>query len=461
VAEKPPTTLRPEPARLPARAETIAAIATAPGRGGVGIVRVSGQRLLALAEALSGKQPLARVATLADFLAADGMVIDRGLLLYFPAPHSFTGEDVLEAHGHGGPVVMQMLLARCLDLGARLAEPGEFTRRAYLNGKLDLAQAEAVIDLIDAATSSAARSAMRSLHGEFSNEIHALLAQLTELRALVEASLDFPDEDIDFLQAADAFGRIERLQQRLTAVFERAQQGRLLRSGMHVVLAGQPNVGKSSLLNRLAGDELAIVTPHPGTTRDIVRGTLQLEGVPLHVIDTAGLRDSADEVEKIGIARTWREIEGADVVVLLVDARSGVGDAERAILAQIPAHLARVTVYNKIDLAGRRAERHDEVHGVAISLSAKYGDGIDLLRRELLRVAGWQPTEDVFIARERHLRALSETREHIAAARAQLPQLELFAEELRLAQATLSAITGEFSADDLLGEIFGRFCLGK
>ena len=460
MAEKPPTTPRPERAGL-AAADTIAAIATAPGRGGVGIVRVSGRRLLALAEALSGKQPPPRVATLAEFLAADGSVIDSGLLLHFPAPHSFTGEDVLELQGHGGPVVMQMLLARCLDLGARLAEPGEFTRRAYLNGKLDLAQAEAVVDLIDAATSSAARSAMRSLHGEFSNEIHALLEQLTELRALVEASLDFPDEDIDFLQAADAFGRIERLQQRLDKVFARARQGSLLRGGLHVVLAGQPNVGKSSLLNRLAGDELAIVTPMPGTTRDIVRGTLQVEGVPLRVIDTAGLRDSDDEVEKIGIARTWREIERADVVVLLVDARSGVADAELAILAQLPTHLARVTVYNKVDLAGRPAERHEEARGIAISLSAKYGEGIDLLRQELLRIAGWQPTEDVFIARERHLRALSETREHIAAARAQLPQLELFAEELRLAQAALSSITGEFSADDLLGEIFGRFCLGK
>jgi tRNA modification GTPase len=356
---------------------------------------------------------------------------------------------------------MQLLLARCLDLGARLAEPGEFTRRAYLNGKLDLAQAEAVVDLIDAATASAAKSAMRSLHGEFSHEIHILLAQLTELRALVEASLDFPDEDIDFLEAADAFGRVDRLQQRLARVVARARQGSLLRGGLHVVLAGQPNVGKSSLLNRLAGDELAIVTPVPGTTRDIVRSTLQVEGVPLHVIDTAGLRDSDDEIEKIGIARAWREIEGADVVVLLVDARSGVGDAERKILAQLPAQLARLTVYNKVDLAGRPAERHDEAGGVAISLSAKYGEGIDLLRQELLRIAGWQPAENVFIARERHLRALSETREHIAAARAQLPQLELFAEELRLAQAALGSITGEFSADDLLGEIFGRFCLGK
>ena len=284
---------------------------------------------------------------------------------------------------------------------------------------------------------------------------------MTELRALVEASLDFPDEDIDFLQAADAFGRLERLQQRLASVFDRAQQGKLLQGGLNVVIVGQPNVGKSSLLNRLAGDELAIVTPVAGTTRDVVRSTLQIEGIPLHIIDTAGLRETDDEIEKIGIARAWREIERADLVLLLVDARSGVGQAEQAILGKLPENLARVTVYNKIDLAGRSAERHDEGCGVAISLSAKQGEGVELLRSELLRIAGWHPSEDVFIARERHLRALAETAEHIAAARAQLRQLELLAEELREAQAALGTITGQVSADDLLGEIFGRFCIGK
>jgi tRNA modification GTPase len=359
------------------------------------------------------------------------------------------------------PVVMQMLLARCLELGARLAEPGEFTRRAYLNGKLDLAQAEAVIDLIDAATSAAARSAVRSLQGEFSREINALLAQLVELRALVEATLDFPDEEVDFLEAADAWGRLDRLQQRLQQVFARAQQGRLLHGGLHVVLVGQPNVGKSSLLNRLAGDELAIVTPLPGTTRDLVRSSLQIEGIPVHVIDTAGLRDTDDPIEKIGIERTWREIERADVVVLLVDARTGVGPAERAILAQLPAPLAQVTVYNKIDLASLAPERRSEADAVVIALSAKSGAGVDLLRQELLQTAGWQPAEDVFIARERHLRALAEAREHIDVALELLPRLELFAEELRLAQVALGRITGAFSADDLLGEIFGRFCIGK
>ena len=446
-------------------ADTIAAIATAPGRGGVGVIRISGSNLLPFALALSGKTPEPRQATVAKFRAADGTAIDSGLLLYFPAPRSYTGEDVLELQGHGGMVVMQMLLARCLDLGARLAEPGEFSRRAFLNGKLDLAQAEAVADLIDAATASAARSAVRSLQGEFSQAIRALTDELINLRMLVEATLDFPEEDIDFLKAADAFGRLERLQLRLDEIFDRAGQGRLLQAGLHVVLAGQPNVGKSSLLNRLAGDDLAIVTAVPGTTRDALRSTIQIEGIPLHIIDTAGLRDTDDEVEKIGIERSWREIERADVVLLLVDARSGVGESDREILARLPERLQRVTVFNKIDLSGAEAERHVEADGVAISLSVKANRGIELLRAELLRIAGWHPAENVFIARERHLRALAAAQEHIAAAsavvRSKLPALELFAEELRLAQQSLGEITGEFSADDLLGVIFSRFCIGK
>jgi tRNA modification GTPase len=449
--------------------DTIVAIATAPGRGGVGMIRISGSNLLPFAFALSRTTPRPRHATMADFLAADGSAIDSGLLLFFPDPHSFTGEDVLEVHGHGGPVVLQMLLARCLDLGARLAEPGEFSRRAFLNGKLDLAQAEAIADLIDAATTSAARSAVRSLQGEFSKAVHGLTEELTNLRMLVEATLDFPEEDIDFLKKADAFERLSRLQSRLTEVFDRAHQGKLLQSGLHVVLAGQPNVGKSSLLNRLAGDELAIVTAVPGTTRDALRSTIQIEGIPLHVIDTAGLRETDDEVERIGIERTWREIGRADVVLLLADARTGISDADRVILDRLPAKLPRITVYNKIDLAGRTPERHEEhdTHGdaVAISLSAKEGSGIDLLRAELLRVAGWHPAEDVFIARERHLRALAAAQERVAAARGVVegpqPALELFAEELRLAQHALGEITGEFTADDLLGAIFSRFCIGK
>ncbi len=446
--------------------EVIAAIATAPGRGGIGIVRLSGPDLLAFARNLSGKTPRPRQATLADFMSAEGNPIDRGLLLYFPAPHSFTGEDVIELHGHGGPVVLQMLLARCLDLGARLAEPGEFTKRAFLNGKLDLAQAEAVADLIDAATASAARSAMRSLQGEFSRAVHALVQELIDLRMLVEATLDFPEEDIDFLQAADAFARLEHVHERLATVIDRADQGRLLQSGLHVVLAGQPNVGKSSLLNRLAGDELAIVTPIAGTTRDALKSAIQIAGIPLHIIDTAGLRDSEDEIERIGIERTWREIERADVVLLLVDARTGITEADRAILARLPPGLRCITVVNKIDLLASCApERRETADGIALYLSAKKDLGVDLLRQELLQVAGWHQTEDVFIARERHVRALARANVHVDAARAMVQEpalpLELFAEELRLAQRALGEITGEFSADDLLGVIFSRFCLGK
>lgn len=445
--------------------DIIAAIATAPGRGGIGVVRVSGANLAAFAEAIAGLMPQPRHAHLSDFRAADGSVIDNGLLLHFPAPHSFTGEDVLELQGHGGPVVMQMLLARCLDLGARLAEPGEFTQRAFLNGKLDLAQAEAVADLIDAATTSAARSAVRSLQGEFSREVHALTDELIDLRYLVEATLDFPEEEIDFLRQADAFGRMERLHARLAQVADRAGQGKLLQAGLHVVLAGQPNVGKSSLLNRLAGDELAIVTPIAGTTRDALKSSIQIAGIPLHIIDTAGLRETADEVERIGIARSWREIERADLVLLLVDARGGIGDDDRAILDRLPAGLPRITVANKIDLTGGQPERVECEDGVHLAISARAGLGIDLLQAELLRVAGWHQAEDVFIARERHLRALATARSYLDAATTIIalpaPPLELFAEELRLAQQALGEITGEFTADDLLGVIFSRFCIGK
>ena len=446
-------------------ADTIAAIATAPGRGGVGVIRISGSNLLPFSLALIGKTPKPRYATLADFKGADSVTVDSGILLFFPGPHSFTGEDVLELQGHGGPVVMNMLLARCLDLGARLAEPGEFSRRAFLNGKIDLAQAEAVADLIDAATASAARSAVRSLQGEFSKAIDGLTDELINLRMLVEATLDFPEEDIDFLKAADAFGRLARLQLKLAEIFDRASQGKLLQSGLHVVLAGQPNVGKSSLLNRLAGDDLAIVTAIAGTTRDALRSTIQIEGIPLHIIDTAGLRETDDEVEKIGIERSWKEIERSDVVLLLVDARNGVSETDREILARLPERLKRITVYNKIDLAGTEAERHDESDGTAISLSARSGEGIELLRQELLKIAGWHQTDDVFIARERHLRALTSAQSHIVAARdvaeGVMPALELFAEELRLAQQALGQITGTFTADDLLGVIFSRFCIGK
>jgi tRNA modification GTPase len=442
-------------------ADVIAAVATPPGLGGIGVVRLSGPRLAPFAERLAGRVPAPRRAERAIFRAADGTAMDDGLVLYFPAPHSYTGEDVLELHGHGGPVVMQRLLRRCLELGARLAEPGEFTRRAFLNDKLDLAQAEAVADLIEASTEAAAQSAVRSLQGEFSAAVRALVDQLIELRMLVEATLDFPEEEVDALDRADARARLERLRGALAATLERARQGSILRSGLHVVLAGQPNVGKSSLLNRLAGEELAIVTSIPGTTRDTVRQPIQIDGVPLHLVDTAGLRETADEVERLGIERTWSAIERADLVVLIVDARAGVTDADRAIVARLPARLPRVVVHNKIDLTGV-APRIVEGQGTsAVHLSARTGDGVDLLRRLLLERAGWHPgTESPFIARERHLVALRRAAEHLHAA-SETRGTELLAEELRLAQRALDEITGEFTADDLLGEIFARFCIGK
>jgi tRNA modification GTPase len=438
-------------------ADAIAAIATAPGRGGVGVVRVSAGDVAAFAEGLLGRVPPPRHATYARFLAADGSTLDEGIALRFVAPHSFTGEDVLELQGHGGPVVLNLVLERCLELGARLAEPGEFSRRAFLNGKLDLAQAEAVADLIDAASTEAARAALGSLSGAFSARVTELVDGLTALRTLVEATLDFPDEEIDFLQAADAFGRLDALDASLAAVRAQARQGALLREGLTVVLIGQPNVGKSSLLNQLAGFEAAIVTEIAGTTRDTVREAIQIRGVPLHVIDTAGLRDTQDPVERLGIERTWAAVEKADVALLLVDAAHGLGAAEQAILARLPP-VARLTVHNKIDVAGEAPRlRGDEVW-----LSARSGAGVDLLRDRLLEAAGWQAAgEGAFMARARHLDALARAARHIAAARGATSQLELFAEELRLAQAALAEITGEFTADDLLGEIFGSFCIGK
>ncbi|TXG93782.1 MAG: tRNA uridine-5-carboxymethylaminomethyl(34) synthesis GTPase MnmE [Zoogloea sp.] len=442
--------------------ECIAAIATAPGRGGIGVVRISGPNLSPLAAALGGREPQARIAQFARFRDGSGGLIDEGLLLYFPAPHSFTGEDVIELQGHGGPVVMQMLLARCLDLGARLAEPGEFTRRAFLNGKLDLAQAESVADLIEASTAAAARSAVRSLTGSFSREVQGLCERLIDLRMLVEATLDFPDEDVDFLIEAKAFERIEVVAAELRAILDRARQGSLLRNGLHVVLVGQPNVGKSSLLNRLAGEERAIVTDIAGTTRDALRETIQIEGIPLHIIDTAGLRDTTDEVERIGIARTWQEIERADVVVRLVDVRAGLTDADAAIDARLPAGVERITVFNKVDLLGRQPERTEDAAGISLYLSAKADQGIGLLRDELLRVAGWhRHGEDVILARERHLIALREALARVEAALDARHALELMAEELRLAQEAVNEITGEFTPDDLLGVIFSRFCIGK
>ena len=444
-------------------ADTIAAIATAPGRGGIGVVRVSGASLSELAAALCGRVPTPRKAMFARFLDADGVTLDEGIALYFPAPASFTGEDVLELQGHGGPVVMQMLLERCLELGARLAEPGEFTRRAFLNGKLDLAQAESVADLIEASTAAAARSALRSLSGRFSEEIHRIVDALIDLRMLVEATLDFPEEEIEFLEQARALPRLDTIRQQLQDVLDRARQGALLRSGLNVVLVGEPNVGKSSLLNQLTGEDRAIVTEVAGTTRDALRETVQIEGIPLHIIDTAGLRETEDAVERIGIERTWREIERADVILRLVDARVGASaSATEAIDARLPQAVERIIIANKIDLVGLEAGRVEENGVVRLQVSAKKGAGMELVRAELLRVAGWQAHgEDLILARERHLQALRAALAHMGTAAGQSAALELFAEELRLAQDVLGEITGEFSADDLLGVIFSRFCIGK
>ncbi|MCT9126259.1 tRNA uridine-5-carboxymethylaminomethyl(34) synthesis GTPase MnmE [Cupriavidus gilardii] len=470
--------------------DTIAAIATAPGRGGIGVVRVSGPEAGTIARAVCGQPLMPRRATYLPFLDGKGEVIDHGIALFFPGPHSYTGEDVLELQGHGGPVVMQMLLTHCLqagrEVGLRLAEPGEFTRRAFLNDKLDLAQAEAVADLIEASTEAAARSAARSMEGAFSQAIRALVEQVIHLRMLVEATLDFPEEEIDFLEASDARGQLDTIRGALGGVLAQARQGSLLREGLSVVLAGQPNVGKSSLLNALAGAELAIVTPIAGTTRDRVRETIQIEGIPLHIIDTAGLReDAVDEVERIGIERTWEAIGRADVVLHLIDAtdylQHGLSEIDDAIDDRLSGHLPPgapiLRVVNKIDLApavGATTFGGNRPHVVVangpnpteIWISARTGAGIDLLRHELLRVIGWQAgNEGAFLARERHLNALRSAQSHLdlAAERAdqQDKALDLFAEELRLAQEHLNSITGEFTSDDLLGTIFTRFCIGK
>ena len=437
-------------------ADTIAAIATAAGRAGIGVVRVSGSNVASLAHSLLSKLPVPRVATLAKFKDAQGQLIDQGIALYFPAPASYTGEDVLELHGHGGDAVLRSLLQRCLELGARMAEPGEFTRRAYLNDKLDLAQAEAVADLIDAATQDAARGAARSLTGEFSQRIKQMVDALIALRMLVEATLDFPEEEIDFLRAADAMGKLDAIDQQLKQVLTVAKQGQLLQSGIQVAIVGQPNAGKSSLLNRLAGEELAIVTAIPGTTRDPVRAPIEIEGVPLHIVDTAGLRDTFDIVERLGVERSWAVAEGASVVVHVIDATTGITPDDRAIRARL-GERAVIEVFNKIDLIDLADHDANKIY-----LSAKTGQNLDQLQQALLKAAGWQPSgEGIFAARERHLQALALSQRHIQSAHERKGQLELFAEELRGAQHALSTITGEFSADDLLGEIFSRFCIGK
>ena len=450
--------------------DPIVAIASAPGRGAVGIVRASGRDLGPLIAAVCGRALAPRQATLLPFVGADGQPLDRGLAIHFPAPHSYTGEEVLELQAHGGPVLLQLLLARCLQAqpGLRLAEPGEFTARAFLNDKLDLAQAEAVADLIDASTETAARSAARSLSGAFSAEVGELAERIVQLRMLVEATLDFPEEEIDFLEKAKARDKLNAIEAHVAATLARARQGALLREGLRVVLAGQPNVGKSSLLNALAGAELAIVTPIPGTTRDRVAETVQVEGVPLHITDTAGLRhdaDAADEVERIGIQRSWESITAADVIIFLHDlSRAGEPDydaGDTLIAQQLPAKVSVLHVYNKADLPGIAAAPAE-----ALSLSALSGQGLERLRQALLQQAGWQAApEGLFIARARHVDALRRTQSHLRRAQEHAAvrdaALDLLAEELRLAHRALGEITGQLSNEDLLGEIFSRFCIGK
>lgn len=441
--------------------DTIAAIATAPGRGGIGVVRISGHNLELIASGIFGDIPLSRKIRFISFKDSDGSIIDQGVVLYFNAPHSYTGEDVLELQGHGGPAVLQMLLQRCLELGARLASPGEFTQRAYLNGKIDLAQAESVADLIDATTSQAARSAMRSLNGDFSRVIQHLVLNLINLRMLVEAMLDFPEEELDTPDVTSRNTKLSTIKQDIEQTLQLARQGSLLREGAHVVLIGQPNVGKSSLLNSLSGEDIALVSELPGTTRDVIRQSIQLSGVPLHIIDTAGLRETQDTVEKMGIARTHSSIAKADVILLILDANSGISDEDNNILAELPQNTPQLYVFNKIDLFNGAARIETSEGKDYIYLSAKTGIGINLLQQRLLELIGWHQESGVFMARERHVRALLRAKSHLDKATIEIARAEFFAEELRLAQEALNEITGEFSSDDLLGEIFSRFCIGK
>ena len=438
----------------------IAAIATAPGMGAIGVVRVSGPNLATLIGSLIGAPLKPRQAVLARFRDAAGEVLDVGLALYFPAPHSYTGEDVLELQAHGGPVVLHLLLKRCLELGARPAQPGEFTQRAYLNDKLDLAQAEGVADLISAATVEAARGALRSLQGVFSQEVERLVRHLIELRALVEATLDFPEEEIEVLRQA-AFGeRVEVVLGYLDRVLSASQKGRLIRDGLQVVLVGRPNVGKSSLINKLVNEDVAIVTDIPGTTRDTIRQTIDIAGIPVHLVDTAGLRDPGDPIERIGIERSWSAIRGADLLVVIQEAVREEEDP--AFITEFPSDLPRIVVLNKADLIGGVKASGLRDGSERIWVSAKTGAGLDLLRDAIRERAGWSsPGEGFFMARQRHLEALERAKGYLANAREKGRGLEILAEELRLAQEAVSSITGEFTSDDLLGEIFARFCIGK
>jgi len=446
--------------------DSIAAIATATGRGGIGIVRVSGKLALPIAKAIGRITPKPRQAHYAAFVDSEQATLDEGVLLYFPAPHSFTGEDVLELQGHGGPLLLDRLLRRCLELGARQARPGEFSERAFLNDKLDLAQAEAIADLIEAGSEQAARNALRSLQGQFSRRIHALVEGLTQLRIYIEAALDFPEEDIDFLADGQVLKQLEALQQALDEVQREARQGVLLREGMTLVIAGAPNAGKSSLLNALAGRDSAIVTDIPGTTRDLLREHIQIDGMPLHIIDTAGLRESADPVEQIGIKRAISAISEADLVLLVVDSSQKQAPAWPAVLGEPPKPERTCIIQNKADLSGQPPACEQLADGsTQIGLSAKNGSGLDLLREHLKQRMGFSASgEGSFSARRRHLEALRKAREHLALGRTQLTHSaapELLAEELRGAANALGEITGQIRSDELLGRIFSSFCIGK
>jgi len=474
------------PASEAVHQDTIVAIATAPGRGGVGIVRVSGDKAQAIAHSVLGLLPKPRYAHYGPFKGADGIVLDEGLGLYFPNPHSFTGEDVLELQGHGGPIVLDFILQRCVELGARIARPGEFSERAFLNDKLDLAQAEAIADLIDSASAQAARCALRSLQGVFSDKIHSLVDQLIHLRTFVEASIDFPEEEIDFLSDGKVAAMVQDVKAAVAGVLQEANQGAILREGMNVVIAGRPNAGKSSLLNALAGQDRAIVTDIAGTTRDVLKEHIHIDGMPLHIIDTAGLRDAPDEVERIGIQRAWAEIEQADRILLMIDSSleiDGLKTDPRALLHALydeqglkeetekligSGHIT--VIRNKADLLAEdhvsaKLGLHDEADFPTLSISAKQNLGINELREHLKDVMGFNAaSEGGFLARRRHIEALEAAQAAIQAGEDQLLGAmagELLAEDLRMAQQALGEITGEFTADDLLGNIFGSFCIGK
>ncbi len=452
--------------------DPIIALATAKGRASVGILRLSGKGVLELSRLLCRSELSPRYATLIKFEDRAGELIDEGLAIFFPGPHSYTGEDVLELQCHGSSAGLSLLMDRCLELGQayqlRLAQPGEFTERAFLNGKIDLAQAEAIADLIDASSALAAKSAAKSLKGEFSKKIDVFLHSLIELRALTEATLDFPEEEIDFIEQHDVFNRLQKILENIQEVKKAAQQGSIIRDGLTIVLVGQPNVGKSSLMNALAGEEVAIVTDVAGTTRDRLKETIQIDGIPLHIVDTAGLRETTDSVEQIGIERTWKSIEQADLVLHLMDASQGasISDTDELLIKKIQAVAAKQVpikmIWNKID----RAKNTSVSDGEHFYVSAKTGQGLDALKKELLLVAGWQPeAEGGILARKRHIEALLDAESHIQAAlhllKEQSFSVELAAEEMRLAQESLSKITGQFLPDDLLGKIFSTFCIGK